>query len=120
VEGGGGRWRWRWRWRRRREVEGRAQMGPGIGKLEEERVCAAYDEARRRKAAFTEYRPGLLRISISSSIIAIISMGMRETTATATKADTARHTPHVTRNTPLATSHTPHATSHTSPQRREL
>jgi hypothetical protein len=65
VEGGGGRWR---------EVEGRAQMGPSIGKLEEERVCAAYDEARRRKAAFPEYRLGLFRISVSSSIIAIISM----------------------------------------------
>jgi hypothetical protein len=39
---------------------------------------------------------------------------MRETTATATKADTARHTPHVTRHTPHVTRHTSHVKRQTS------
>ena len=84
-------------------MEGRAQMGPSIRKLEEERVCAANDEAGGRKAAFPEYSLCLFCISVSSSIINIISIGMREATATATKADTARHTPHATRHTSHAT-----------------
>ncbi len=55
-----------------RESEGRAQMGPSICKFEEERVCAANDEAGRRKAAFPQYRLGLCS---SSSITTTISMG---------------------------------------------